>query len=65
MKLKEEVELLERKVKLLRELQGMEQQFVPNRITYVPIYPVQPTAPWPNYPQPYIGDWPFYSPATC
>ena len=60
--LEKEIELLEKKVALLKELRQLE--LTPTRIEYVPVYPVSPApinpwqTPWPNYPQPYIGDWP-------
>lgn len=55
-KLKEEVELLERKVKLLKEyveLQEMANKYYSKRVEYVPVYPQ------PYYPMnPVIGDFP-------
>lgn len=35
------------------------QAFAPVSVPFVwPYQPFYPTQPWPEYPQPYIGDWP-------
>lgn len=73
--LEKEIELLEKKVRLLKELRELES---PTRIEFVPCYypivtePPKPsspqpwTQPWPGYPNPYIGDLPGYAPVvTC
>jgi hypothetical protein len=66
----EKIKSLEREIELLKEIIRLKDL---QPITYIPYYPqpvipqpVSPWAqPWPNYPQPYIGDWPLYPTITC
>ena len=59
----EKIKMLEREVELLKEIIKLKDS---QKVIYIPYcpqpaYPVRPIypLPWPNYPQPYIGDMPW------
>lgn len=61
------IESLQREIELLREIINLKDQLamkdrpvieqVPVFIPLTVPFPVTPQ-PWPNYPRPYVGDWP-------